>query len=264
MKFRIFIIAAFLFLNSGITNAQILNIDKIDTSDYVNKAKFNLTFSTGLEIDKQQTTLFDATNTAELMLQKKKELFIFAANYRFTQDGNDDILNTGYFHLRFRHHYKDKIQPESFIQYQWDSERGLVYRALGGANIRYNFFKGDKWEVNAGLGLMYEVEKWNYSAVDSSKLPANTTPITNNLIKLNSYIRANWKTSESSTIILGIFLQTRPDIFQPRISQTVQWTISAGKHIAFNINFSGIYDQSPVVPIHKYYYSISNGIQVKI
>lgn len=42
---------AFIFLQTGISNfcfAQILNIDKRNTADYVNKAKWNYQFSIGL------------------------------------------------------------------------------------------------------------------------------------------------------------------------------------------------------------------------
>jgi hypothetical protein len=257
-------LTTFLLLVSFLTQGQILNIDKSDTADYTAQTKTWMSLSAGLEIDKQRTTLYDATNTAELMLQHKKELFIFAASYRFTYNGPDDILNAGYFHLRYRHNYKNKFQPESFLQYQWDNKRGLVYRALAGMNIRYNFYKGDTWDVNAGLGLMYETEKWNYAAVDSVKLPVNTNPVINQLIKLNSYIRVNWRASENSDVIVSLFVQTRPTIFKPRIAPSAQWNINAGKHIGFSISFAGIYDEAPVVPIHKFYYSVSNSIQVRI
>ena len=263
-KYCICLFVLILSASHSTATAQILNIDKSDTSDYVSKAKTTFHFSTGLEIDKQQTTLYDATNTAELMLQKKKELLIFAASYRFTYNGPDDILNAGYFHVRFRHNYKNRYQPETFLQYQWDNKRGLAYRALAGANLRYNFFKGDTWDINAGLGLMYEEEKWNYAGVDSVKLPANLTPIVNHLVKLNSYIRVNWKASENSDVILSVFLQTRPTVFKPRIAPSAQWNINAGKHIGFSISFAGMYDQAPVVPIHQFYYSLSNSILVKI
>jgi hypothetical protein len=246
------------------SQAQILNIDRSDTSDYSSKAKFDMHLSAGLEIDKQQTTLYDATNKVEMMLQKKKELLICAASYRFTDNGDDDILNTGYFHLRFRHHYKDKFQPEAFLQYQWDSERGLIYRYLGGANVRYNFWKGARWEINAGMGLMYEAEEWDYAAVDSAKLPVNTAPVTNKLIKFNSYVRLDWKMSDNSDIAFNVFLQTPFTGFHPRVAPGVQWNVAFSKHFSFAIAFSGIYDQQPVVPIDKFYYSLSNSILFRL
>lgn len=264
IKCSFYIMVVALFLYPKMAACQILNIDKSDTSDYMNKAKTSFQFNSGLEIDRQQTTLWDGTNSAEIMIQKKKELFIFSGNYRFTYDGPTDILNSGFIHLRFRHNYKNKYQPETFVQYQWDNQRGLLYRALAGANIRYNIWKSDKWDFNAGLGLFYEEEKWNYNGVDSTKLPTNTTPIINQLIKVNSYIRFDWKSSANSDIAFNIFFQTLPNKFSPRIAPHIQWNILAGKHLGFSISFSGVYDDAPVVPIHQFNYNISNSILVKI
>ena len=243
------------------SECQILNIDKTDTSDYTRRSKLSVNFSTGLEIDKQKTTLYDATNTAESMWQHYKELFIAAASYRFTYNGPDDILNAGYIHLKYRHNYKNKFQPEPFLQYQWDNNRGMVHRFLAGANGRYNFWKADKFEFNAGVGLMYEDEKWNYTAVDSSKIPPNAQPIINKLLKINSYVRFDWKPNNNNEITFNIFLQTRPDRFKPRIAPSLQWNIKAGKHTSFSVIFAGLYDVAPVVPIEKFYYSLSNSLQ---
>ena len=88
MRFKIFVLlfcASIIYTNS--IKGQIINIDKSDTADYTKKPQFNFNFSTGLEVDKQQITLWDATNTAEAMLQKNKDLFLFAASYRFTYNG---------------------------------------------------------------------------------------------------------------------------------------------------------------------------------
>lgn len=259
-----FVLASCLLCMPALSFAQIVNIDRPDTSDYVKKAKVSFNFSTGLEVDKQRITLWDATNTAELMVQKKKELFLLASSYRFTYNGPDDILNAGYFHLRYRHNYKNKFQPETFVQYQWDNKRGLENRTLAGVNIRYNLWKGDQWDFNTGLGLMYEAEKWNYDAVDSLKLPVNTAPIVNHLVKLNSYIRLDWKASANSNIAFNVFLQTRPGAFKPRIAPHLQWNINAGKHVGFSVSFSGIYDEAPVVPINRFYYSLSHSILLQL
>ena len=260
MKRIIFLWLLFTCLFVLSVRGQILNIDRSDTSNYTRKTKISLNFSTGLEIDKQKITLYDATNTAEALWQQYKELFILSASYRFTYNGPDDILNAGYIHIRYRHNYKNKIQPEPFFQYQWDNNRGIIFRTLAGANVRYNFTKGDNFNFNAGLGLMYEAEEWNYNGVDSSKIPVNPASIKRNLIKINSYLRFGWKPNASNDITFNIFFQTRPDRFKPRIAPHVQWDIKAGKHIAFSVSFAGLYDTAPVVPIDKFYYSLSNSI----
>jgi hypothetical protein len=242
--------------------AQILNIDKTDTSAYTHKSKFDLLLNTGLEIDKQKTTLYDASNVLEAMWQQYKELFILAGSYRFTYNGPSDILNAGYVHLRYRHGYKNKLQPEPFVQYQWDSERGIVRRFLSGMNLRYNLLKGSSFDFNAGLGLMYENEKWNYAGVDSAKIPVGPETITNRLSKINSYLRFDWKASDNSSITFNCFFQTRPGRFRPRIAPHIQWDIKAGKHIGFSIAFTGLYDTHTVVPIDKFYYSFTNSLQL--
>ena len=255
---------ALFYLCSLHVNSQILNIDKVDTSAYVHKAKISLNINSGLEVDKQKTNLYDATNTAQMMWQQFKELFIVAGSYRFTYNGPNDILNAGYIHVRYRHDYKSKIQPEVFFQYNWDSDRGIIYRILGGANIRYNLFRGDRFDFNAGLGLMHESEKWNYNGVDSSKVPVNATTVTVNHWKINSYVRLDWKPNNNNDITFNIFLQTRPDRFEPRIAPSAQWDIKAGKHIGFSISFSSLYDTAPVVPIDNFYYSLSYSLLFKL
>jgi len=107
---------------------------------------------------------------------------------------------------------------------------------------------------------MYEAEEWNYNGVDSSKIPLNPVPIKRNLIKINSYLRFGWKPNASNNITFNVFFQTRPDRFKPRIAPHIQWDIKAGKHIAFSVSFAGLYDTAPVVPIDKFYYSLSNSI----
>jgi hypothetical protein len=244
--------------------AQILNVDKTDTTDYIRRAKINFDFITGLEVDKQKTVLYDATNTAELMWQQYKELFILAGSYRFTYNGPDDIMNAGFIHLRYRHAYKAKIQPEPFFQYQWDNKRGIERRILAGANARYNITKGQRFDFNCALGLMYEEEKWDYVAVDSAKIPADVTPVLNKLLKINSYIRLTWKPNENNFITCNVFLQTRPDRFKPRLAPNAQWNVKVGKHVDLAVSFTGLYDTSPVVPIEKFYFSFSDGILLNL
>ena len=259
---KTFFALCFCLFVSCAVQSQILNIDKTDTSAYDRHSKINLLINSGLEIDKQRTTLYDASNAVETLWQDYKELFILAGSYRFTYNGPADILNAGYIHLRYRHGYKNKLQPEPFIQYQWDSERGIIHRFLSGANLRYNLLKGNSFDFNAGLGLMFESEKWNYVAVDSLKIPAGASTITTRFTKLNSYLRFDWRTSKNSSITFSSFLQTRFTKFWPRIAPQVQWDIKAGKHVGFSIGFTGVYDTHPVVPIERFYYSLTNSLQL--
>src|SRR5258706_10680713 len=142
-------------------HAQIINIDKTDTSAYEKKNQWAASFSLGLELDKQNTTLLDMSNFADASLQHYHELFILSASNRITSNGDKSFLNTGYVHLRCRHNYKNKLHPEAYGQYQWDEQRGMIHRFVSGANLRFGFGHPDKWNMTCATWAMYENEASN-------------------------------------------------------------------------------------------------------
>jgi hypothetical protein len=247
-----------LFLLPPAVKAQIISVDQVDTSSYVHKTAFNLNASLGAEIDKQKYTLIDASNMVDAALQHYRELFIFSGSERATYDEQQNLLNTGYLHLRYRHNYKNKIHPEAFAQYQWDEKIGMLRRSVAGVNIRYNFFRQDKLELTIGTGLMYEAEEWDYDAVDSSDIPANAVDPVTHLVKSNTYFKCDWKISSNTRIVAAVFLQERIDalVRYPRISQLLHWYVDVGRHVDLDIGYNGMYDSRPTVPISRYYYSV--------
>lgn len=248
----------------GSSIAQIINIDKTDTSDYIKKAIWNGNIALGLEVDKQRTTLADASNFVDISLQKYKELFVFSASNRFTYAGNEDFLNTGYVHLRWRHNYKETFHPETYSQYQWDAERGMIHRFVTGINLRYNFWHRHNWQMALATGIMYENELWDYRAVDSNKIPPNPVQQQSSKFKSNSYLKWEGKLSPVSSISVIIFYQAPfNDFFTPRISTSIQFNVDISKHFSLNISYSGLYDDKPVVPIFKFYYAFSNNLLYK-
>ncbi len=265
MKRQISFFCILLTLLSGkVAQAQIINIDKIDTACYTTKAQWDGHVAAGVEIDKQQQTLYDASNFIDVSLQKKRELLIFSASNRFTYNGPEDFLNTGYLHLRWRRNYKDQLHPESFIQYQWDTKRGMQHRYIAGANLRYNFWHKRMWEMTFATGIFYENETWNFNAVDSTKLPANTEDVKTSTAKSNSYVKWEGSISQTSNIAIAVFYQSALySFFTPRIAVNVNLDVSISKHFALNFKFAGLYDAKPVVPIVHFYYTLSNNLVYK-
>lgn len=245
--------------------AQILTIDQTDTADYTKKTMCKGDLSVALEGDKQKTLLLDATNAFNLELQHYKELLIFAASYRFTYNGGQDFLNSGYFHLRWRHSYKNTWQPESFIQYQWDNSRGMLQRFITGENARYSFWHKNDWELSAATGIMYETETWNYTAVDSSLKPSVAKDQVTNLLKSTNYIKLEGKTSANSNFSFIVFYQSPfNNLFNYfRLATSIKFNVSFARHFDFAVAFASLYDSKPVVPIGKFYYNFSNGIAYK-
>ena len=253
-----------LITNAYTAKAQIINIDKIDTTAYVKKAKWNGIISSGIEIDKEKATLFDGTTSADVSLQKYKELFIGSASERFTAQDGTSFLNAGYTHLRWRHDYKAQLHTESFLQYQWDENRGMMHRFVSGLNLRYNFWHRQAWEMTFATGAFYEDELWNYRAVDSAKIPPNPTPQLSQKIVSNTYVKWEGAPGPTSNIFIIIFYQAPYDeFFKPRLSMNVNFTVNVSKHFSFGLTYAGLYDVKPVVPITKFYYSLANNLTYK-
>ncbi|MBS1562790.1 MAG: DUF481 domain-containing protein [Bacteroidetes bacterium] len=251
-------------LFSLLSAGQIINIDKTDTSAYARKNILSGNVSLGMEVDKQKTTLFDASNYVDLAMQQYRELFVLSASNRFTYNGPQDFLNTGYVHLRWRHRYKDTWHPETFVQYQWDDERGMLHRFVGGENIRYNIDRGSHWDLSVATGVFYEEEVWNYTAVDSSKIPANPFNVTSRELKSNNYIKWEGKLSDAASLSAILFYQASfKDFFKPRVSAAISFDINVSRHFAWGVRYTGLYDVEPVVPIFKFYYSFSNSLVYK-
>jgi hypothetical protein len=253
-----------LLLSFHFSFSQIITIDRTDTSAYRKEAVWSGNVALALEIDKQSTTLFDASNFLDVSLQKNKELLIGSASNRFTNDGSTSFLNTGYVHLRWRHSYKDKLHPETFTQYQWDAQRGMVYRYLAGGNLRYNFWHRRKWEMTFGEGAFYENEQWNYTAVDSLKIPPQPIDQKVSRLRSNSYIKWEGSPSPNSDFAAVVFYQASySDFFRPRVSVRINFDVSVSKHFSLAVAYNGLYDAKPVVPIFNYYYNLSSGVAYK-
>jgi hypothetical protein len=262
--YKIYFSVALLLFTIAESGAQIINIDKTDTTAYQKKAVWNGNVALGLEVDKEKNTLFDGSNFIDASLQKNRELFVFSSSDRFTYDGSTSFLNTGYVHLRWRHDYKAQLHPETFIQFQWDENRGMIHRYVAGGNLRYNFWHRREWEMTFATGAFYEDELWNYSAVDSALVPKNPANQVSRQINSNTYMKWEGSPSKNSTIAVIVFYQAPfSDFLSPRISMNVNFTADVSKHFSLGILYSGLYDAKPVVPIFKFYYSFANTLMYK-
>ena len=261
--FKTMIVFAFLISRTGL-KAQIINVDKTDTLQYSSKTKFDGSLSLGLEIDKQNSVLYDGTNFIDAAIKKNKTFIIFSGSNRFTYNQTQDLLNTGYLHIRLRNHYKARLHPESFIQFQWDNKIGFANRMVAGENIRYDLIHNNDWELIAATGLMYEKEDWNYSGVDTSKHLSKHPNVYTNIFKSNNYIKIEGKVSNNSSLKLALFYQSQfTTFFSPRIFSVINFIIDASKHFGIGFNFAGTYDSKPIVPITNFYYSVSNNLVYK-
>jgi hypothetical protein len=141
----------------------------------------------------------------------------------------------------------------------------MLHRFVGGSNLRYTLWHHQKWDIALATGLMYENETWDYTAVDSAKIPANPVAQHTSLLKSNNYIKWEGKVSANSTISIIFFYQARfAYLFRPRVSSFISYDVAISKHFALGIKYNGLYDVRPVVPIPNFYFSLSTNLSYKL
>ncbi|MEP7109812.1 MAG: DUF481 domain-containing protein [Ferruginibacter sp.] len=247
-------------------HAQVLNIDKVSAPADSTK-KWNVALQAGADFSSEKK-VFDWDTRADITwFVKDNHLMSAVFLNSFIGTGGSDLQNTGFVHLRYRDNDTRKISPEYFAQYQWDNLRGMVNRYLMGTNLRFRLIETKTLDLYAGIGLMYEWEKWNFDGVDSVKLPVlRPAFVRSALMKLNQYFKISIKLFKSTDFTFTNYFQASPDkhIVTPRIADFIQWNIPLSKKFSINLNIESIYDAAPIVPVQHFYYSYITGVSLTI
>lgn len=182
-------------------------------------------------------------------------------NYlNYTSARGEAIIRTGYSHFRINLMRKQKLSYELFTQYQYDLGRGMEHRWLGGGGLRYQIIQSGKGDLTAGVGAMYEVEEWEHPGEEA------TGTITVRLLKSTNYISTRIKFNENVNLNSIAYFQTGYDnaisAFRHRLSGDLNVNVHLTKKLILKTSFACTYENRPIVPITKFIYSITNGIQV--
>lgn len=246
--------------------AQVLNIDKVSAPSDSAK-KWSVAVQAGADFSSEKK-VFDWDTKADITRFMNGHHLLSAIFVNsFISTSGSNLQNTGFVHVRYRDNDTRKFSAEPFTQYQWDNLRGMVNRYLVGSNLRIRIIETKPLDFYAGIGLMYEWEKWNFDGVDSTKLPAlHPAFVKSELIKINQYFKIGIKVFKTTDLTFTNYFQARPDkhIVSPRIADFIQWNIPLSKKFSITFNFESIYDAAPIVPIQHFYYSYLTGVSLTI
>ncbi|MEL6536083.1 MAG: DUF481 domain-containing protein, partial [Bacteroidota bacterium] len=199
---------------------------------------------------------FRVTANMALFGENNALWFINLLNYS-ALTGNP-FIRTGYSHLRYSLHYKRKLGYEAFGQAQYDLGRGLRQRFLGGAGLRYNLVSQERLELHAGVGGMYEYERW--------RLPETADEIEVNILKSSNYFSINWRMTEGSRLHMTNYYQVGRDpvaaLWRHRLSVDMLLQIKLTEQLEFRVSVDAAYENQPIIPISPYVYTVTNGIMV--
>ncbi|MFN3529092.1 MAG: hypothetical protein ACK417_04125 [Bacteroidia bacterium] len=255
---RILTCAVFCLISFG-TNAQILNAEAFQSQNEPTE-KWRGQTAFGLNLDKQASLIYSAFTDVDVSYRIRNKSLLSASRMRVTGNGEELLLNGGFFHFRLRDNTGKNQLLEHYTQYQWDGIRGLKNRYILGSNIRQRVQHDSLGSLYAGFGVFYEFEQWGYAAVPAKRRPDLTEDIFKNLIKFNLYVRFFRKIAPNLRFSTVFYYQARPEYFfaEHRLAGNFELIFQVSKNFEFRLNYDGIYDTAPVVPIDEFYFTLSN------
>ncbi|MGV3639039.1 MAG: DUF481 domain-containing protein [Adhaeribacter sp.] len=171
------------------------------------------------------------------------------------------VAQQGYSHLRANFYQARRLSYEVFVQGQADKPRGLEWRSLAGAYLRFRLKEdqGQDIHVFMGLGAMHEHEEWENPALEQKLEVANH-------VKAASYLSARYKINPNVQARATAYYQTGYSraigAWRNRVSGDISLGVKLNKVLAFNTSFNCTYEDRPLVPVTRFVYALSNGIQV--
>lgn len=241
------------------SSAQVLNAEAFKSQEAITDS-LRGQFSFGFTIDKQRSLIYAANTEADMSFRIRNKSLLTATRLRVSGTSEEMLLNGGFVHLRFRDNTGKELLLEEYLQYQWDGVRGLKHRFIVGANLRQKLIQDTTTTLFAGFGLFYEYENWGYNAVPIADRPLNSSDKSNTLWKFNTYLRYSQLFGENTRFSTVFYYQALPEYYFSsfRLAGTFQLAFRISRNLNFNINYEGIYDSRPVVPIDNFFFNISN------
>ncbi|MDX5345815.1 MAG: DUF481 domain-containing protein [Hymenobacteraceae bacterium] len=251
------------FLATEVSTAQILNveksrIDKDSANTFFGNVSLNFNmFNRNSGNDKPSTFLGFAANS-DLVYFSGKHSYYIIGNTNYVVLKRDPIVRTGYVHLRNNLYRRNRLSYEFFGQYQYDLGRRLDLRLLAGSGLRFAIHKSKEINLFVGSGLMLEHEEWDSPKPEEGILVVD-------LLKSSNYFSTRAHLNDNVEFNTITYYQVGYDQaisgFRQRLSGDINFLFKINNKLRFRTNFNCTYDNRPIVPVTKFIYSLTNGVQ---
>ena len=261
--------ALFLFF-TAISHAQILNVEKTrikgDSANYFLGnigVDFNIN-NRNLDDDGQSSYFIGLTTNSDVGYLSQHHSFFLLSEFQYNATSQQAINSTGYGHFRATFLRQNPLSYEGFTQLQYDQGRGMALRGLIGGGLRLRIYEEERSNLYVGIGAMREREVWEVPLNDDPGVQGNIIAI--NLWKstnyLTTYVRLNPNVSFNAIAYFQTGYDPQPRFFRHRTSLDANLLVKVTSRLAFRTTAGFTYENRPIVPIARWVYSVTNGIQV--
>ena len=238
---------ALILLISQLSAAQVVNIEKKRKE---NKEGFAGVLDLGFSMLDNGKKIRLFKNNIDLQYNKGKSTFIILNELNLMTVDNDNLINSGFQHLRYNYTIRDSgfITVEAFAQHQYNALKLLKKRILTGLGPRLKIIDSKKLSCYIGLLGMYEYEE----LTDSLKTITE-------YVRLGSYISFNWDITDNLFFNNTTYYQPAfKYLMNYRISSETNFQLKITKFLSFKIGLQSTYDTNPPENIQKLFYLWEN------
>lgn len=250
---------ALLFLISTITAYSQVNTEAIRNSKINEGFKSRIDLLFGLNSGNSEYISGEAKLRVDYI---RPEYRTFIAGEIAYKEGNNAVISDkGFLHGRYIHKFSELLEPELFIQKEYNEFVLLADRNLAGGGMRFtlsntDFFADSSAEIDVflGAGIMYEMEEINIT-------PTQITEI----IRSTNYLTVTWKPSANFSLNSVTYFQVDVNrLNDHRILNDTKLQFKITKAVSFVFNMNYRFDKEPPKGVREYDLELKNGITVEI
>lgn len=206
---------------------------------------------------------FEIANTADISLRFSRHAITAANRLEYARFGNDNLMSGGFVYLEYRLIHDKKLAFEPYFQMHWQEIRGLDRKYAGGIYLRWRIMVKPGIGIYAGVGGLFEYERWNYTGVsDSLRIPDQPIPVEVNRFRGACYF--SFKKMFNQIFNLDVSLYYQPTVSSPwvnyRMAGSFELTYNISEFLGLTILYQNIYDPNPMVPIDKMFNDVNLGL----
>jgi putative salt-induced outer membrane protein YdiY len=234
---------------SQLSFSQVVNIEKKRKG---NENGFAGIVGLGFFLIDNGKHIMQLKNEIDLQYKTGSHTFIILNDLSLMTVDEDNIVNSGFQHLRYNYTVRDSsfLTIEAFAQHQYNALKLLKTRFLAGAGPRLRLLNSDQISCYLGLIGMYDYEELTDSLQTKTKY-----------FRLGSYLSFNWNITDNLTFNNITYYQPAFEYLDNyRVSSETTLQLRITKSLSFKIGLQTNYDSHPPETIQKLFYFWENSL----
>ncbi len=240
---------------SGLTYAQtIINAEALNSE--TDSSIYALAFA--YDGTQGNLTMNQIGLSPNIILLRSRNEYKLLGGYSFLSEQGENIMNSGYIHLRHNFKISERLKTLAFYQVQFNEVLLLNQRQLFGLGLRYRLIDKDSLSYDISAGPMRE-----YEMLDGASLEPGET-IATSFTRASIVSSFSWEAGKNFSIHHVLYYQPYLSDFSDfRLLNDLNFVVSLSKYFSLVTAVTTRYDNLPPSTLKKFDNAVSIGVNVK-